>query len=171
MVRNQSCKQCPAHLMLSFTSDCSKHCIIFISASHTLNQKRREGRCPLLAAEIPVVPFYLFSFSSFCEISEADATLTTEDFRTQGLAGDGWRSIYITLPGASPLLPSLSPLFLLVNLGKAAERVQPQRGIMGISERGHDRRGREAVEPVIARRAVRSLQRSHSKGSVVTCNM
>lgn len=92
-------------------------------------------------------------------------------FQDPRISRDGWRSIYITLPGASPLLPSLSPLFLLVNLGKAAERVHLQSGIMGISERGHDRRGREAVEPVIARRAVRSLQRSHSKGSVVTCNM
>lgn len=153
------------HLWLQQTLYYFHQCISHPESKTT----RRE--MPSLGTEIPIVLFYLFSFSPFCEISEADATLTTEDFRTRGLAGDGWRSIYITLPGASPLLPSLSPLFLLVNLGKAAERVHPQRGIMGISERGHDRRGREAVEPVTARRAVRSLQRSHSKGSVVTCNM
>lgn len=80
-----------------------------------------------------------------------------------------WLEINLHNPPRS--FPSLSPLFLLVNLGKAAERVHPQRGIMGIPERGHDRRGREAVAPVVARRAVRSLQRSHSKGSVVTCSM
>lgn len=99
------------------------------------NQKQHQGRCPLFAVEILIVLFHLFIYfflSSSCEISEADATLTTEDFRTWGLAGDGRRSIYITLPGACALLPSPSPLFLLFNLGSAAERACPERGIMGI---------------------------------------
>lgn len=81
----------------------------------SVNLIRHKERCPLFAVEILIVLFHLFIFffslPSSCEISEADATLTTEDFRTWGLAGDGWRSIYITLPGARALSPS--PLRLL----------------------------------------------------------
>lgn len=114
----------------------AENTVLFSSVHLTpcsVNQKRRKGRCPLLAVEILIVLFHLFIYfflSSSCEISEADATLTTEDFRTWGLTGDGWRSIYITLPGASALLPAPSPLVLLFNLGSAAERACLERGIM-----------------------------------------
>lgn len=163
--------KCSKHFL--FTSDCCKHCIIFISASHTsLNQKWRQGRRPLL--DILIVLFHLFTYfflSSSCEISEGDAALTTEDFRTRGLARDGWRSIYITLPGASALLPSLSPFVLLFNLGNRGRKSAPRERYHGCLKRGHDLRGQEAVEPVITRRVVRSLQRSHNKGSAFMCNV
>lgn len=138
----------------------AENTVLFSSVHLTpcsVNQKRRKGRCPLLAVEILIVLFHLFIYfflSSSCEISEADATLTTEDFRTWGLTGDGWRSIYITLPGASALLPAPSPLVLLFNLGSAAERACLERGIM-----------------CICVCVVRSLQRSHNKGSAFTCNI
>lgn len=119
-----------------FTSDC-KHCIIFISASHTLlcESKATQRKMPSLSSGNPDTRlsfiYLLFFLSSSCEISEADATLTTEDFSTW-ISWDGWRSIYITLPGALLPSPSPSPLFLLFNLGNAGERACPKKGIMGI---------------------------------------
>lgn len=109
-----------------FTSDCSKHCIIFIGASRSqlCESKRKGEETPSLDcgnADSP--PLIFFSFS--CEISGSQPT---QDIWAWGLAGDGWRSIYITLPGASSLLPSPFPLsfffFYLVNM---AERAHPER--------------------------------------------
>lgn len=104
-----------------------------------LDRIRGKGKMPSLGRgnpDRPLLFIYLFInfFPSFCEISEADATLTTEDFRTLGLTGDGWRSIYITLPPELLFsFPSPSPPpFLLFNLENAAERVLPGRGIVGI---------------------------------------
>lgn len=92
----------------------------------SVNQMRRKGRCPLLAAEILIVLFHLFIYCFFfslssSKISEADATLTTEDFGTGGLVGDGWRSIYITLPGSfcSPCLSiSFCSFYLTLEAGQ-----------------------------------------------------
>lgn len=69
------------------TSDCSKHPIIFISASHTLlcELKATQRKMPSLSSGNPDTRLsfiYLLLFLSSCEIREADATLTTEQFRT-----------------------------------------------------------------------------------------
>lgn len=74
-----------------------------------LRPDERRGNALLLIAQNPDSPLFNF-LSSSCEISGADATLATQDIWARGLAEDGWRSIYITLPGASSLLPSPSPL-------------------------------------------------------------
>lgn len=132
----------------AFTSEGSKHCIIFISASQTLNQTRRVGRCPLLAVEIPIVPFLFILFLLLLRDQWSRCNTYYRGFQDQRIS---WRWLEINLhsPPRSFSPPSL-PFLLIsfpVNLGNAVERVHPERGITGIWNRGHDRGGREAVEP------------------------
>lgn len=70
---NPQCSDC-----FLFTSDCSKHCIIFIGASRSqlCESKRKERETPSLDCGNPDSPPLIF-FSFSCEISGADATLTT----------------------------------------------------------------------------------------------
>lgn len=94
--------------------------------------ERNGGNALLLIAQNPHSPLFNF-LSSSCEISGADATLATRDIWARGLAEDGWRSIYITLPGASSLLPSPRPLshFFLLPC-EHGRKGAPWECIMGI---------------------------------------
>lgn len=131
-----------------FTSEGSKHCIIFISASHTLNQNRREGRCPLLAAEIPIVPFLFILFLLLLRDQWSRCNTYYRGFQDQRIS---WRWLEINLHNPPRSFSSPSLPFLLIsfpaNLGNTAERGHPERGITAIWNRGHDCGGREAMEP------------------------
>ena len=117
---------------MQFTSDCSRNCNIFISDSHSLLWVQNEVKetPPLLDCGNPDSPLwfiYLCSFLSPGKISGTDATFATHGIWAWGLAGDGWRSIYITLPRASSLFFFPSPHLFFFYLVNMAERAHPEK--------------------------------------------
>lgn len=122
-VRSAQCSKWSA-----FTSEGSKHCIIFISASHTLNQNQREGRCPLLAAEIPIVPFLFILLLLLLRDQWSRCNTYYRGFQDQRIS---WRWLEINLHNPprsfpSPSLPFSPHFFSRLTLGTRQKGCTPR---------------------------------------------
>lgn len=116
-----------------FTSECSKHCIIFISASHTLlcESNSTQRKMPSLSSGNPDSPLsliYLLFFFPPLLLRDQGSRCNTYYRGFQDLR-ISWRWLEINLHNPSPL-------FLLFNLGSAAKWARPERGATAISKKG-----------------------------------
>lgn len=123
-----------------FTSECSQHCIIFISASHTLlcESNSTQRKMPSLRSGNPDSPLSFIYFLFFPPLLLRDQwSRCNTYYRGFQDLRISWRWLEINLhnpPWSSCSLsfPSPSPLFLLFNLGSAAKWARPERGATAI---------------------------------------